>query len=213
MRWIRTAATTVTALSAALAVVWAALWYLVSPRVVEWGEDIVARATADLISDHERTAQNLERLDRVVAKLEENVTILGDAVSGSSMPSWRFSMPDTSISDGTIGDRVTITAAGYKLRECGVPRVDLYFINGGGIYHRFTEASLLSADNRGVAFPVAPSRIQTVSYTAKIPGDDNVRPGRARGFIAITYPDTCPAVEEVVSGPLQFRIFREDTGQ
>lgn len=206
MRWLRTAATTITAMAAAVAVLWSATVYVFGPRVTVWAEEMITAATSDLRSENERTMRQIDRLDSVVTTLEGSMQQLAETVAGSTAPSWRFSMPDTSISDGEIGGLVTVRAGGFKLRECGIPRVDLYFANGGGAFHRFERVSLLSEDNRGVAFPVMPDRVQRVSYVATIPEDDGVTPGRAQGFIAVTYPDACPNVPEVVAGPLQFRI-------
>jgi hypothetical protein len=202
VRWIRTAGATTTA----AAVVMGAIWWVVAPRVVEWGEGVARNATAELREEQKRTADHLDRLDQVVVSLEAAVAKIGDAAEQSTAPSWRWDPVETSIGDGPIGGWVDINAAGYKLRECGIPRVDLYFINGGGTYHRFGDTSLLTPDNRGVAFPVNPARLQTIKYRARIPTDDGVTPGRAQGYISITYPDACPAVSEQVIGPLQFRI-------
>lgn len=210
MRWLRTAATTITSTAAAIAVVWGLLVWLVEPRVNEWAVGLINEAISDLQVESERTNTHLDRLDIVVERLEENISALEVSLKGSTAPSWRFDLPSTSISDGAIGGQVSISAGGYKLRECGIPRVDLYFINGNGVYHRFENTSLLTIDNRGVAFPVDPDRLQTITYTAEIPDDDNVKPGRGQGFISLTYPDACPLVEEVVAGPLQFRIWPED---
>lgn len=206
MRWVRTAATTVTAVAGALVVVWATVVWTVGPRVNAWANDLIDDATKDLQIETSKSAAHLDRLDKVVERLEKNVTALGEAVAQNVAPSWRFSLPDTSISDGRIGGKVTITAGGYKLRECGIPRVDLYFINGGGAYHRFVKSSLLSETNRGVALPMDPDRLQIISYTAEIPADDGVSPGRGHGYISVTYPDNCPGVREETAGPLQFRI-------
>jgi hypothetical protein len=210
MRWVRTAATTITAFAAAVAVIWSGAIFVFGPRVTEWAEAMIEDATTDVRAEVDRTAREIDRLESVVTQFEgqfeESLSRIEEVVAGSSAPSWRFSLPDTSISDGEIGGVVTIRAGGYKLRECGVPRVDLYFVNGAGVFHRFANASLLSANNRGVAFPVDPDRVQRVSYIATIPSNDNVTPGRAQGYISVTYPDNCPAVEEVIAGPLQFRI-------
>jgi hypothetical protein len=213
MRWVRTAATTITAFAAAVAVIWSGTVYVFGPRVTTWAEGMIDEATSDVRAGVERTMQEIDRLESVVTQFEtqfaDSVSRIEGVVAGSTAPSWRFSLPDTSISDGAIGGTVRVTAGGFKLRECGIPRVDLYFVNGSGIFHRFETVSLLSEDNRGVAFPVDPDRLQQVSYTARIPDDDGVTPGRARGFIAVTYPDNCPNVQEVVAGPLQFRITGE----
>lgn len=206
MRWARTAATTLSSITAALLIIWGGLVWLVEPRFYEWAQSIVDASTETLASDLERSTEHLDRLDMVVERLEENVSRLSETAAQSTAASWRFDPVETAISDGPIGGFVTIRAAGFKLRDCGVPTVDLYFVNGGGVYHRFVEASVLSSGGRGIALPVMPTRLQSLTYTARIPTDDGVSPGRALGYISITYPDACPAVEPAVAGPLQFRI-------
>lgn len=206
IRWLRTAATTVTSLVAALAMVWTGFVWLVEPRIHEWAELVVEAATVELANDLDRNSAHLDKLDELVVQLEASVAALTEQSQKSTAPSWRFDPVDTRISDGVIGGSVTIKAAGYKLRECGVPIVDLYFVNGDDVFHRFINSSLLSMANRGVALPVRPDRLQVVSYTAVIPPNDNVKPGRANGYIALTYPDRCPSVPPEIAGPIPFRI-------
>lgn len=206
MRWIRTAATTIVAMAAAVGVLWGGISWLLGPRVVEWSENLVVEATEGLRMELRRNADQIDRLDLVVGRLEQTTSELAEASLMNTSPSWRFDPVETQISDGRIGGEVVIEAAGYKLRDCGAPVVDLYFINGGGVYHRFADTSLLSSNGRGVAFPVDPDRLQSIRYTAEIPADEQVSPGRAQGFISVTYPDACPAVPAEVAGPLQFRI-------
>lgn len=206
MRWLRTAATTVTSVAAAVVVGYAVVEYTFGPRITGWAEAMIDAATEEIRQEVDQTSEQTERLERVVTRLEESLLTVGTAFEEARSPSWRFDAQGTTITDGRVGGSVVITAAGYKLRECGTPRVDLYFINGGGIYHRFQGSSLLSPDGRGVAFPVSPDRVQSVRYVATIPADDGVTPGRASGYIAVSYPDGCPQVPEVVAGPLQFRI-------
>jgi hypothetical protein len=206
MRWIRTAATTITAVGAAAAMLYGAFLWVVEPRAIEWTTAIAKEASEDVRTSLNSTLGQVDRLDTLIQELEDTVARLDEASTQARAPSWRFSRPDTSISDGVIGGFVTIQSGGNKLRDCGVPTVDLYFINGEGIYHRFTDATVLTEDGRGVAFPVDPGRVQVISYRARIPADDGVQPGRAVGFISITYPDACPQVEPAVAGPLQFRI-------
>jgi hypothetical protein len=208
MRWLRTAATTITSISAAGVVIWVAVTWLLGPRVVEWTEALVEDATETLRVETLQNAEHLQRLDDVVVRLEETTARLAETQLGNTAPSWRFDPVETTISDGEIGGEVQIRATGYKLRDCGVPVVDLYFVNGGGVYHRFTETSLLTPDGRGIAAPVNPNRPFTITYTATIPTDDGVTTGRALGYISVSYPDVCPAVDPAVAGPLQFRITR-----
>lgn len=206
MRWIRTAATTISSLTAALVIVWGAIIWAIGPRLDIWAKELVDNATEEMAADLADNRSHLDRLDAVVERLEQTVAALGQSIAADLSDSWRFSPPDTSISDGVIGGEIIVTAGGWKLRDCGVPVVDLYFVNGNGIYHRFEDASVLTTDGRGIAFPVDPTRLQKITYTARIPSDDNVKPGRAQGWISVTYPDKCPAVPPAVAGPMQFRI-------
>lgn len=224
VKWFRTAVTTFISLTTALGIIWAAVVWAVSPRVDAWGREVVATGTAEIRTEFataqadlrrglEETQGHVERLGQVVAALEVTVGVVSDNIAIDASPSWRFSVPDTRISDGRIGGEVRIEVGGYKMRDCGVPVVDLYFVNGGGVYHRFEHASLLSDDNRGIALPVDPARLAFVNYTAIIPENDGVHPGRGQGFISITYPDRCPAIPAAVSGPLQFRILAKGDRQ
>ena len=209
MRWIRTAATTVTALLTAIAILWAGAWWTMAPRVNEWAVTLIDTATDDLRIDVNQTAARMAKIDGALDKLSVRMADISAAVARDLTQPWRFSRPDTTISDGPIGGLVRFEVGGFKMRECGVPRVDLYFVNGGGIYHRFTEASILTEDNRGIVLDPDPGRLQKLVFTARIPADDGVRPGRALGFISVTYPDMCPFVPEVVATNLQFRIMED----
>lgn len=199
MRWIRTAATTITSIATAGAVLFSASIWLVGPRFVEWTESLVREVTMDLRSDFEALDDVVERLEITTAQLAET-SILNPS------PSWRFDPVETTVTDGFIGGIVTIRASGYKVRDCGVPTVDLYFVNGDGVFHRFEDVSLLSSDGRGVALPVQPNRLQSLSYVARIPSSEGVQPGRAQAYMSVYYPDACPAVPTAIAGPLQFRI-------
>ena len=212
MRWFRTAATTITSIVGALLVIWMGLLWLVEPRFYDWADQLIDASTKHMAKELEQTTLHLDRLDEVVTKLEENVIALTEASERNTAPSWRFDPVETRISDGPIGGTVTITAAGYKLRDCGVPVIDLYFINGKQTYHRFVDASILTANNRGVSLTPAPNRLQRLTYTAEIPAEDNVTAGRGHGYIAVTYPSQCPFVEPAVVGPLQFRILPKMSG-
>ena len=204
MRWLRTAATTLTSITSALALIWLGFVWLVEPRFYSWAEDIIGAATKTMAADLNSAQLQMKRLENVVTTLEQNVVAIKEASAGSIAPSWRFDPVETRISDGHIGGTVKIEAAGYKLRDCGVPLVDLYFINGRNTYHRFENASILTETNRGIALPPSPNRMQKLSYTAEIPADDNVTAGRGHGYISVTYPTQCPFVEPAVVGPLNF---------
>lgn len=211
MRWIRTAATTIVSTAAAGSILWGVLTWLVAPRVDEWAHDLVDKATLDLQQQTGANASNIDKLDKAVDKMGEAISVLSDQLASGQEPAWVFIHGATSVGDGKIGSPVSIVAVGRKLRECGVPRVDLYFIDAAGNFHRFSRPSVLSPDGRGIVLPVRPDENQTVSYTAIIPDDEHVTPGRAQAFISLTYPDGCPNVREAVAGPLQFRIERKGT--
>lgn len=206
MRWLRTAATTLTSITAALLVIWGGALWLVEPRLHEWANDLVQKSTEDVRQRLSTTDNAVSRIESAIQALERSVLSIQQVSAESSSPAWRFDTVETSISDGAVGDLVQIRSAGFKLRECGVPVIDVYFVNGGGVFHRFTDPSILSDIGRGVSLPTDPSRLQIITYTARIPNQDGVSPGRGLGYISITYPDSCPNVAPSVAGPLQFRI-------
>lgn len=212
MRWVRTAATTITSVSGAAIVLVAALTWFIEPRLTEWADSFVSKATKKLEEDIEAQGARLERFESSLNALSSSVESVAQAVREDGSPSWRFSLPDTRIEDGSIGGTVQISSAGYKLKECGIPVVDLYFVDMRGVFHRFVDASVLSIDNRGIALPVDPRALRQIRYTAQIPANDEVTPGRAEGFISITYPDKCPRAPAAVAGPLQFRISKDRDG-
>lgn len=207
MRWLRTAATTIIALSGALGIVWGAMVYLLAPRLDQYATGLVVTATADLADEQKQIGSQVDRLEGVVTEVVVTVNELARGRREAQAPAWRFHALETSIEDGFVGSVTIIKAAGFKLRECGVPVVDLYFVDAAGVYHRFETPSLLSVSNRGIALPVDPDRMQRLSYTAHIPASPDITPGRAQGFISLTYSDKCPQAETAVVGPLQFRIF------
>lgn len=206
IRWLRTAATTITAVAAAVAVIWGAVIYVFEPRAVAWTTELVESLVLDIRSSTRAAEGSVSRLDASVERLEEVVSGLNTNAAIDTSPAWRFSVPDTTITDGRVGDFVTIRTVGWKLRECGVPRYDVYFVNGEGIFHRFQQVSALDPLNRGVPLDVNLIRPQEVSFRARIPGDEGIKDGRANGYVSISYPELCPRVEPATIGPLQFRI-------
>jgi hypothetical protein len=206
VRWVRTAATTITAVAAAVGVIWGAMVYVFEPRAVDWTTRLVEGVVGDIRRNSEAASNSISKIDAAVERLAVVVEELSDAAVIDVSTAWRFSVPDTTISDGRIGDFVTIRTVGWKVRECGVPRFDIYFINGEGIYHRFNMVSALDPLNRGIPLRVDTQRPQEVSFRARIPANEGVHPGRANGFVSISYPEKCPRVDPVTVGPLQFRI-------
>ncbi len=211
MRWLRTAATTVISVGGALAILWGAVVFVFGPRINDWAVDMIRETTVELRREVEETSRNVADLGDIVGDLTSVVATMREDQAAQEAPAWRWSRPDTSIGDGIVGGVIEIQAAGYKLRECGAPVVDLYFVNGNDLFHRFEDVSITGPDGRGVVLPVAPDRVQHVNFTARIPADEGVMMGRAQGYITVSYPDMCPNARAETIGPMQFRI-RDGTG-
>jgi predicted DNA-binding protein (UPF0251 family) len=124
-------------------------------------------------------------------------------------PAIKFTARGHSIQDGPAGGTVEITWQYLKLRDCGAPRIDLWLRNGGGRLHRFQNVSVIDGQGRGIASQADRFMSQTISYTARIPGDEGVQPGRAAGWVVVQYPDDCPDVEPVTSPEVTFAILEE----
>ncbi|MCB1343643.1 MAG: hypothetical protein KDK24_21755 [Pseudooceanicola sp.] len=157
-------------------------------------------ATLATISDTQTTmARTLEDTAKRLATLE-------DRKRADASPVLEF-LNGSRISDGAPGDTVDITWSFLKLRDdCGRPRVNLYFRNGGGRVHRFRDISAVDAEGRGVGATRAhPSLPQSISYTAVIPDDEGVHPGRAVAWNNLSWPD-CPSVAAVTSPEVPFLI-------
>lgn len=212
IRWVRTALATFTAAGAAIAVSYqGAVW--VSDAAQRWAVELVQDTTSDLAVQVNQTQRSVDALQDLVRDVSGSVNTLSSTVEAVSeaqaqtaSPPWRWSRADTSISDGLIGGSVEVQASGFKLRECAAPVIDMYFINGESRVHRFADISIINSLGRGIALPVSLTRQQTVRYTAVIPADENIQPGRAQAFITVSYPDLCPQAAAETIGPLQFRI-------
>lgn len=105
-----------------------------------------------------------------------------------------------SVSDCWPGGRCQMTWRFDKRHECGAPKVNVYVRNGGDLIHRFTDISI--ADSRGSGID-APTGIQALSYTARLPAD--VTLGEAAAFVVLDYPG-CPATRPVYSSEVPFEI-------
>jgi hypothetical protein len=212
IKWVRTALATFTAAGAALIMAYqGAQWFL--GQAETWAESLVEETTEDWRQQTESTSDAVSNLHGLVGDLSLTVESLSDSVNriaetqtAQSAPAWRWEPPAVQISDGEIGGFVAVQAAGYKLRECGAPALDLYFINGGNLFHRFADVSIINDNGRAITLPTDPDRVQVVNFTARIPGDDGVQPGRAQAYMTVTYPDLCPNVRAETFGPIQFRI-------
>lgn len=206
IKTLRSIATTIVAISGASVAIYGGFLFVVEPRAIEWTTEITNNAVNDMREKLELSERTLERLDNIVKNLETSVTRIQEQSLLNNQTAWRFSIPDTFISDGGLGAQVAIRTAGFKLRECGVPVIDLYFVDEDEIYHRFQNPSILTSDGRAVAFPVDATRLQSLNYLATIPENENIRLGRARGYVSMTFPVSCPHVPPSIAGPLHFRI-------
>lgn len=211
--WVRAISSAITAVFAAGAAVIGLVVFVFEPRAVQWTVGVVDTVIETLQSEITENTEarmefggQLDRLEQAVSDLSQSLVQLVEKQTARSLPSWRFSVPDTHVSDGPIGGSVIVTASGFKLRDCGVPVIDLYFVGRDGIYHRFLTSSVVNASGRGIALPVRPADRQVVRYSVTIPDDENVQVGRAMATISVTYPERCPTLEPAVASNLQFRI-------
>lgn len=190
----------------ALGVITSAVWALATPQIETIAEALIETKIGSFTESIEKNSGQLEQLSQSVGTLQESIEMLSSTALLDQSPAWRWSRPDTYFSDAAVGEELIITASGYKLRDCGVPIIDLYFEDSSRRYHRLKANTFLSSGNRGIALPVYPTVVQTISYPAMIPSDDEVALGRADGYIAITYPDRCPHLEAATVGPIPFTI-------
>lgn len=221
------------------AAVCALVWNFISPRAEDWVAEIVTSATAALKADTVSNTAAVQQLSRQIdtdnqtrtdmaqalAKIAATQNTMADTLSNAvdrlaaleesrktdAAPVMQFMRYGSSISDGAPGGTVEVTWSFLKLREdCGRPRVNLYFRNGGGRVHRFVNVSALDENGRGPGgAPVQPNIAQSITYTMEIPDDDGVQPGRALGWNAVSWPD-CPAVKPVTSPEVPFQILERN---
>lgn len=151
----------------------------------------------------------IDTLSEVINTQSKNVEVLAELQATEDRdpsPAIKFPRTGHKIADGRVGDFVQMTFTYFKMRECGAPKLDLYFINGSGIRHRFARPSILDADGRGVNSEVNLVTPQTISYVSQIPANDGVTSGDASGWVEVSYPELCPAVKTAASPVLSFTI-------
>ncbi|GGH36406.1 hypothetical protein SAMN05444007_108260 [Cribrihabitans marinus] len=167
--------------------------------------------------DMQRAQQNV--LGQLANVVEKQTDLLGRVEklearrARDASPAIRFTNSGSAISDGRPGEIVRLTWSFIKLRDCGRPSIDLLFRNGGDQIHRFRDVSVLDEDGRGVAFDPDPTQAQSISYTARIPAGEGVEPGAGFGYVRVSYPEKCPAVESVQSPRIYFQILPERSQQ
>lgn len=172
--------------------------------VVESNERIQL-AQADMQKGQQAILESITTLLATQARNVARIEALEAAKVQDGSPAIRFTPRGHTIEDGQPGSVVQITWQYFKLRDCGRPDIDLIFRNGGGRLHRFSSVSVLDQEGRGIASEPDPTMVQTISYTARIPGNEGVHPGRAAGWVRVTYPD-CPGVAPVTSPEVIFSI-------
>lgn len=169
----------------------------------------MARLRDDMQQLQSRFQTTVSTLAEVVNTQSKNVEVLNDLQKSENRnpsPAIRFPRTGHRITDASVGGFSTMKFSFYKIRDCGAPKLDLYFINGAGVRHRFRKPSIVGSDGRGVNSEVDPLAVQEITYVSQIPADDGVTPGRASGWVEVSYPDKCPAVAPVASPVLTFNI-------
>lgn len=181
--------------------------------VQQVANDARRKEMANLRNDMEqlqnRFQTTVSTLAEVVNTQSKNVDVLSELQASENRdpsPAIRFPRTGHRITDAKIGGFTTMKFSFYKLRDCGSPKLDLYFINGAGVRHRFRNPSILDSNGRGVNFEVDPLVVQELTYVSQIPSDDGVTTGRASGWVEVSYPDLCPAVASVASPVLTFNL-------
>lgn len=175
--------------------------YFVTQPIIGWVKQI--DANQELLLD--LTSTNAAS----IAALNISMDQLTQTLKTTSDPAISFATHGNRISNGAIGGTVDLTWRFTKLRDCGRPRLAVFFRNGGNRVHRFQNVSIMGDTDRGVA--VQPSNsIQSISYTAEIPDNEGVQVTTnhdfAYGWVVIDYPDLCPTVPVVVSPEVPFQI-------
>lgn len=204
------------------AAVFTAWSYLVQPVIdgvggITMGIVELSAAVEELAESQRRQVDDLAKITAAVGSVSEMVSSLATRVSDLEErraeirdAPLRFAKAGHSISDGNPGGLVAMTWFFYKIEECGAPRVSAFFISSAGVTYRFAEVSIVDAFGRGVYMPVAPTVLQGLSYTARIPSDQGLRnvggPQAARGYVVLDYSDACPGTLPVVSPEVPFVI-------
>ena len=178
--------------------------------VETWGQVKDALKTQEtlLVAQTENT-ELIRDNSTQIAELISQFEVLEQAQADAREPSLQFALRDNVISNGVIGGLVQQKWYFYKLRDCGRPRAVHLFSNGDGAIHYFVDVSVVR-DGRGVAADPKPTERQAIKFTARIPNDEGVKPGRAYAWVEIDYPDKCPHVPTERSPDVQFQILETE---
>lgn len=189
------------------AVVGSAIIWFTLPRITEWVADVATSAVDQYVMQAETNAATLEGVTAQLRVLVDRIDELQRDPRNINEPALEFEDWGYEVSDARAGDRVSITWRFRKLHQCGAPIVNVFFRNGGDVTHRFENVSIVNDDGEGVDYPVDPDTIQTLTYSAVIPDDQDVEPGRAYAWVTLRYAQ-CPWAPPSISPEVPFNILR-----
>ena len=187
------------------AVVGSAILWFTLPRITEWLETVSTTAVEQYVVQSETNSVALAQLTTQMAEVVTQLQRIQADPTRIREPALRFEPFGHTVTDARAGDRVNITWRFTKIHECGAPLVNVFFRNGGDVTHRFEGVSIVNEDGEGVDYPVDPERVQTLTYSAVIPDDQDVHPGRARAWVTLRYP-ACPWAPPSISPEVPFQI-------
>lgn len=182
----------------------AVIWFTL-PRITEWMATVATQAVDQYVSQTEDNATTLADVTRQVSVLVDRVDRLQADPSAIRSPVLEFEDFGNTVTNGEAGERVSITWRFRKLHQCGAPLVNVFFRNGGDVTHRFENVSIVNDNGEGVDSPVNPAIVQTLTYSAVIPDDQEVEPGRAYAWVTLRYA-ACPLAPPSISPEVPFRI-------
>lgn len=196
---------TLAAVVTSTAVVGSALLWFMMPRVNAWVESITKTALSSVAVQSQTNTETLATITLQVAQIVTQIEELKKDPAQVREPALTFEPLGHRITNAKVGHRVIITWYFIKYHDCGAPQVAVFFRNGDDITHRFERLSIIDTDGAGVNMTAQPDRVQSITYSAVIPDDQDVRPGRARGWVTLRYP-ACPWSPPSVSPEVVFQI-------
>lgn len=157
----------------------------------------------------------LERMDTMAHSLEaamadrdairERLLRLEQESAVDKSPALRFMPQGNSITDGRRGDVVTVTVAFVKMRDCGRPSPDHFFMDSASTLFRFQDVSIVDEFGRGPGVPPSETP-QTLKFTARIPKDAAIQLGGATGWVVLRDYERCPHNDAIHSPSMGFDI-------
>lgn len=157
--------------------------------------------------------QDINEIRDKIASIESSSALdasptLEFVYEGNSMNNTINGWPCTSrrVCPARIGGIVVFTISYRQLRNCGRPMIAAGFRNGDDILHAFEELSIVDEAGYGFASPPNPGTVLTRRFTGRIPIDQGVSPGTARGWVEFGPYSSCPAVGVIYSERMNFEI-------